>query len=384
MKKLSGNMKDTIMDIFDHLHTHPEVSWKEYKTTEYLTAKLEASGCRTRTFSDCTGVVGELGEGSPVVAVRADIDALWQEVDGTFRANHSCGHDSHMTMALGTLMLLQKQQLPKGTIRFIFQPAEEKGGGALKMIEKGVLDDVDYLYGVHVRPIQETQNGHCAPSILHGSSQHIEGTIIGEEAHGARPHLGKNSIEIAAFLVHKLGMIHIDPMVPHTVKMTKLQAGGESSNIIPGKASFSLDLRAQTNEAMEALIQETERACEAAAAAFGAKIELQKEHSLPAATQNKEAEAIMAEAITDIIGEEHLDEPLVTTGGEDFHFYAVRVPNIKTTMLGLGCGLQPGLHHPHMTFDRNAIYTGIEILAKAVLKTFHKAETLASANTAAS
>ncbi|KYD05741.1 M20 peptidase aminoacylase family protein [Bacillus atrophaeus] len=384
MKKLSGNMKETIMDIFDHLHTHPEVSWKEYKTTEYITAKLEESGCRTRTFADCTGVVGELGEGSPVVAVRADIDALWQEVDGTFRANHSCGHDSHMTMALGTLMLLQKQQLPKGTIRFIFQPAEEKGGGALKMIEKGVLDDVDYLYGVHVRPIQETQNGHCAPSILHGSSQHIEGAIIGEEAHGARPHLGKNSIEIAAFLVHKLGMIHIDPMVPHTVKMTKLQAGGESSNIIPGKASFSLDLRAQTNEAMEALIQETERACEAAAAAFGAKIELQKEHSLPAATQNKEAEAIMAEAITDIIGEEHLDEPLVTTGGEDFHFYAVRVPNIKTTMLGLGCGLQPGLHHPHMTFDRDAIYIGVEILANAVLKTFHKAETLASADTAAS
>lgn len=128
------------------------------------------------------------------------------------------------------------------------------------MIEEGVLDDIDYLYGVHVRPIQETQNGRCAPSILHGSSQHIEGTIIGEEAHGARPHLGKNSIEIAAFLVHKLGLIHIDPQIPHTVKMTKLQAGGESSNIIPGKASFSLDLRAQTNEAMEALIAETERA----------------------------------------------------------------------------------------------------------------------------
>lgn len=381
MQKLSEEMKQTVMDIFEHLHANPEVSWKEYETTEFLKQKLEDAGCRTRTFSDCTGVVGEIGSGSPVVAVRADIDALWQEVNGTFRTNHSCGHDSHMTMALGTLMLLKKQpQLPSGTIRFIFQPAEEKGGGALKMIEEGVLDDVDYLYGVHVRPIQETQNGRCAPSILHGSSQHIEGTIIGEEAHGARPHLGKNSIEIAAFLVHKLGLIHIDPKIPHTVKMTKLQAGGDSSNIIPGKATFSLDLRAQTNEAMETLIAETERACEAAAAAFEAKIELHKEHSLPAATQNKEAEGIMAEAITDVIGADQLDEPLVTTGGEDFHFYAVKVPNLKTTMLGLGCGLQPGLHHPHMTFDRNAMFTGIHILANAVLKTFQKADTLASAN----
>lgn len=265
MNRLTAHEKQVIMDIFDHLHANPEVSWKEYQTTEYLTEKLKEADCRTRTFDDCTGVVGEIGEGSPVVAVRADIDALWQEVDGVFQANHSCGHDSHMTMALGTMMLLKSQpKLPKGTIRFIFQPAEEKGGGALKMIEKGVLDDVDFLYGVHVRPVQETANGRCAPSILHGSSQHIEGLIIGEEAHGARPHLGLNSIEIAALLVQKLSFIHLDPGIPHSVKMTKLQAGGESSNIIPGKASFSLDLRAQTNAAMEKLTAETERACEAA------------------------------------------------------------------------------------------------------------------------
>ncbi|MEH6974242.1 amidohydrolase, partial [Bacillus sp. JJ675] len=238
---LTDSIKQKMISIFEHLHNHPEVSWKEYETTAFLKKQLEENRCRTQTFADCTGVIGEIGEGSPVVAVRADIDALWQEVDGTFQANHSCGHDSHMTMALGTLMTLKEQtELPKGTIRFIFQPAEEKGGGALKMIEKGILDDVDYLYGVHVRPVQETLNGRCAPAILHGASCHIEGTVIGEEAHGARPHLGKNSIEIAATLVHKLAHIHIDPMTLHTVKMTKLQAGGESSNIIPGKASFSL------------------------------------------------------------------------------------------------------------------------------------------------
>ncbi len=102
--------------------------------------------------------------------------------------------------------------------------------------------------------------------------------------------------------------------------MTKLQAGGESSNIIPGKASFSLDLRAQTNEAMETLIAETERACEAAAAHSARRSNCKRNTAFLQATQNKEAEAIMAEAITDIIGAEQLDEPLVTTGGEDFHF----------------------------------------------------------------
>lgn len=370
---LTDSIKQKMISIFEHLHNHPEVSWKEYETTAFLKKQLEENGCRTQTFADCTGVIGEIGEGSPVVAVRADIDALWQEVDGTFQANHSCGHDSHMTMALGTLMTLKEQtELPKGTIRFIFQPAEEKGGGALKMIEKGILDDVDYLYGVHVRPVQETLNGRCAPAILHGASCHIEGTVIGEEAHGARPHLGKNSIEIAATLVHKLAHIHIDPMTPHTVKMTKLQAGGESSNIIPGKASFSLDLRAQTNEAMEALERETVIACQAVAESFGAAIELHKEDSLPAAVKNEAAIAIMAEAISSVIGAGNLDKPLVTTGGEDFHYYSVKRPHLKATMLGLGCGLTPGLHHPMMTFDRDALFTGADILVEAVLKTFEK------------
>nr|WGD58266.1 M20/M25/M40 family metallo-hydrolase [Bacillus subtilis] len=139
-------------------------------------------------------------------------------------------------------------------------------------------------------------------------------------------------------------------------------------------------MRVQTNEAMEALIAETERACEAAAAAFGAKIELQKEHSLPAATQNKEAEAIMAEAITDIIGAERLDDPLVTTGGEDFHFYAIKVAESENNDARTRLRAPAGLHHPHMTFDRNAMFNGIHILANAVLKTFQKAESLAAAN----
>jgi amidohydrolase len=370
MEMLSPEFKNEIMNIFEYLHTHAEVSMNEFGTTQFLKQQLAALGCRIQTFDDCPGVIAEFGEGKPVVGLRADMDALWQRVDGNFRANHSCGHDAHMSMVLGTIMLLRKKtDLPKGTLRFIFQPAEEIGKGALEMIKRGVIDDIDFLYGVHVRPIQETANGRAAPAILHGASQSISGKIIGEDAHGARPHLGTNAIEVASTLIHELAYIHIDPMIPHSVKMTTLHAGGENSNIIPGQATFSLDLRAQTNDVMKTLIDKVNLAVESVAEFYKVKIELTIPESLAAATLNIEAKNIMAEAITKVLGKDKLDEPLMTTGGEDFHFYPLKRPHLKTTMLGLGCGLEPGLHHPNMSFDRNAMFSGIQILSEAVLLT---------------
>ncbi|PRX41439.1 amidohydrolase [Planifilum fimeticola] len=245
-------LEPIIMEIFQHLHNHPEISWQEYGTTSYVAGLLERHGYRTRRFEDCTGVVGEIGSGRPVVALRADMDALWQEVDGRFQANHSCGHDAHMTMVLGTILLFQRMgYYPPGTFRVIFQPAEEKGTGALRMVEKQVIRDADYLYGVHLRPVQELKNGTAAPAILHGAARFITGEIIGSEAHAARPHLGINTIEVGASFVQELSRIRLDPMVPHSVKMTRFTAGSESGNIIPGRARFSLDLRAQTNRIMD-------------------------------------------------------------------------------------------------------------------------------------
>ncbi|MED1203406.1 M20 peptidase aminoacylase family protein [Heyndrickxia acidicola] len=365
--------KKEVMDTFNYLHTHAEISMKEFETTKYILKKLEQMSCRTTIFDDCPGVIGEIGEGTPVIGIRADMDALWQEVDGRFQANHSCGHDSHMTMVLGAIKLLSERTLPKGTLRFIFQPAEEIGQGAKRMIEKGVIDDVDYLFGVHVRPIQETENGHAAPAILHGASQSISGSIIGEDAHGARPHLGTNAIEVAASLVHELAHIHVDPMIPHSVKMTTLHAGGSSSNIIPGQASFTLDLRAQTNEVMKQLVEQVQSAVHAISEFYKVKIKLVIPESLAAARLNRAAVNIMADAIEEVLGEDKLDEPLDTSGGEDFHFYSLKRPHVKATMLGLGCGLSPGLHHPHMTFDHDAMISGIKILATAALKALEKA-----------
>lgn len=377
--KTVNELKQRITSIYQHLHAHPEVSWKEYETTRYIQSLFEADGHTVQTFNDMTGVVVTIGDGKPCVAIRADMDALWQEVDGQLQANHSCGHDAHMTIAIGVYLTLQKlqeqqkiqKQLP-GKLKFIFQPAEEKGAGALKIIEKGVLDDVDYLYGVHLRPIQECRYGEASPGLLHGAAQYVSGEIVGEDLHGARPHLGANAIEVGAHIVNHLKTIHLDPMVPYSIKMTRFQAGGESSNIIPGSAKFSIDLRAQTNEVMAEMKQQLENIMTLLAEVHQVEIRLKWEGQVAAAEIDADAENIMAAAIADVLGKEKVKQTIVTSGGEDFHFYSLKCSHVKATMLGLGCDLQPGLHHPQMTFNEEALFDGIQILTHVILRTFEQ------------
>ncbi len=369
MKELD-ELKPVIQTVFQHLHTHPEVSWKEYETTNYIASILHKEGINFERFDDCTGLVAEIGKGETAIGLRTDMDALWQEVDGEFRANHSCGHDAHMTMALGAMLVLKRiGAADRGRIKFIFQPAEEKGTGAIKLVEKGVVDDVHFLYGVHLRPIQELEDGYSAPAIYHGAGKFIDGEIIGEDAHGARPHLGHSAIEVGAAMVQEINRIKLDPMIPYSAKMTKFLSGGESGNIIPGKAAFSLDLRAQNNQTMDALSAKVETIFNYLSNLHDVEINWNVAANIAAAEVDNEAVQFMATAIADTLGEEKLSEPIITTGGEDFHFYTLKRPQLKATMLGLGCGLAPGLHHPQMTFNSEAIFSGIEILVKTILNT---------------
>ncbi|MCL1631561.1 M20 peptidase aminoacylase family protein [Sporolactobacillus sp. CPB3-1] len=370
--ELNNTIKENVMVLFNYLHTHAEISMKETQTTAFIKKKLEEIGYRTQTFDDCPGVIGEIGSGKPVVSLRADMDALWQKVHGKLQANHSCGHDAHMSMVLGAAMLLKEQsESLDGTVRLVFQPAEEIGRGALELSRRGVLDDADYFYGVHVRPIEETQDGHARPAILHGACGTIRGVIDGEDAHGARPHLGTNAIEVAASIVHALGHLHVNPMIPSSVKMTNLHAGS-ATNIIPGHAEFSLDVRAQNNEVMSELKKKIRQVVQGIASSYGVSIHLDDAHGSPAAVSDPKAIALMSEAIKAVLGEENCDPASQSSGGDDFHQYAIRTPELKSTMLGLGCDLKPGLHHPYMTFNHEAMYSGTLILATAVIKTFEE------------
>lgn len=375
MKAVLQELKPIVEKVFNHLHLHPEISWQEFETTNYLQQLLESEGFQVTTFDDSTGLVVTLGSGDPCIGLRTDIDALWQEVDGVFQANHSCGHDAHMTIAIGALLVLKKLRYPKtGRLKVVFQPAEEKGTGALSFVEKGIVDDIDYLYGVHLRPIQEIGHGYASPAIMHGAAKMIKGTIVGTDAHGARPHLGQNAIEVMALLVQAIHSIQIDPMVPHSAKMTMFQAGGESANIIPGSAVFSLDLRAQTNVVMDKLMNLVDKAISSVAELSDVIINYEIIAEIAAAQVDDTAVEMMAQAIRETVGEQFLVPPIVTPGGEDFHYYTLKRPSVKATMLGLGCDLSPGLHHPNMTFNHDSILTGIEILVRTVIHSFGQLE----------
>ncbi|MER2192129.1 MAG: amidohydrolase [Solibacillus sp.] len=357
-----------LLEIFEHLHTHPEPSWQEIDTTNYLAQQLRDIGLSPVTFDDMTGLYVDIGEGIPRVGFRTDIDSLWQEVDGEFKANHSCGHDGHMTMALGIAYELSRKTLP-GAVRILFQPAEEKAAGANAFVEKGVIDSLEFLYGAHVRPLVELADGHHAPALYHGAAKLITGTITGVEAHGARPEQGVNAIEVAAALIDAMKRIWLSPNDSASIKMTQLQAGGASTNIIPGTATFSIDMRAQTNETMAELSIGFQKAIDAVSTLYGAAITTTVGAHIAAATVHDEAKAILRQAIIDTVGAENCAPDVVTPGGEDFHFYAYKRPNLKTTMLGLGCGVTPGLHHPHMTFNREQLAVGVEILTHTIIST---------------
>lgn len=375
MKKLVKNTMSTdekwIKETFRYLHQHPEISWEEVETTAYIKRELTQLGCRVTTFDDCTGVVGEYGDFDqqvPVIAIRADIDALWQEVDGVFQANHSCGHDAHMAMVLGLVRKLTQNQALKSkvAIKFIFQPAEEQGAGALKMVEKGVVDDVDYLFGIHLRPQEEMPMGAASPVIIHGATTMYKAEILGEDAHAARPHLNVNAIEVASEMIHMLSNLHVNPRIPHSVKMTNITAGGKSTNIIPGRATFAIDIRAQNNEVMDTLEHKVMDIFQATSALHGVEVNIINKEKVPAAKTSEPAIKLMKQSIRDVLGPSNLAPPLMTPGGDDFHFYTVKRPQLKATMIGLGCDLQPGLHHPSMTFNEDALIYGVNILYEAI------------------
>lgn len=347
--------------VFEHLHEHAEISFEEIETTNYLIDLFEKEGFKPVRFKDCPGFYVEIGQGSPKIGVRADMDALWQEVHGEMKANHSCGHDAHMTIVTGLMMKLKEDNHQVGTIRAVFQPAEELGNGSLSVVKEGAVDDLDYFYGVHVRPKDETTFPNCATGIQHGSAVFVRGKISGADHHGARPHKGINAIEVATSIVNHLNQIHTDPHIAATAKMTNLHAGTDNFNIIPGSASFGLDLRAQTNEMMDLLQTKVKGILTHLSTLYDVKIDFEFDDYVPAAVINEDAEKLMKEGIEKATGKEALPR-IITPGADDFHFYTIERPHLKATMLGLGADVTPGLHDPYMEFNHDAIQIGIDVL----------------------
>jgi amidohydrolase len=356
-----------VKEIYHTLHAIPEVGFSEHKTAAYLAGELAKAGYAVSTGIGGTGVTGTLDSGvpGPVIGLRGDMDALIHIVDGEEKCIHSCGHDAHSAMVLAAAEALAQEPPAKGRIKIVFQPAEEKFFGALSMIEAGVVDDLDILAGIHLRPIQEAKSGQATPALYHGAFYIAEAAVKGAPAHGARPHLGVNAIDAASAIVGAVNAIRLNPVEPWSVKTPSCTPAAPPSTLSrPGRDG--LRSPRQSNAVMDSLLAKLPAVIEHAAAAIGATAAVTIKGGVPAAEYDQDMVAVAREAIRAVLGDNGVLDPIVTPGGEDFHFFVKKNPRLKPVYIGLGCDLTPGLHHPDMKFDLDALPKGVAILREFV------------------
>ena len=261
------------VELWKTLHAMPELAMREVKTAAYVAETLRAVGVEdVKEGVGGTGVTGYIRSGvpGPVVMLRADMDALPFTIDGKPCAIHACGHDAHTAMLLCAASRLVGR-LKKGSVKLCFQPAEETIEGALAMIEAGVLEDVDYALGGHIRPIQDVPAGSICSGISHSASTTVKVTITGRSAHAARPHLGVNTIDVACQVVQAVQSLWFNPALTWSVKATQIHADRGATNSIPDCAHITFDGRAGTNPLMEELRERFTKAVTLSAEALGAE-----------------------------------------------------------------------------------------------------------------
>jgi amidohydrolase len=363
------NETDTLMEkeyvekIYDKLHQIPETAFNEYKTSKYIIKQLKKLNYKIETVPE-TGIIATLDSMRPgtVLGIRADIDALPFSIDGKIVNIHACAHDANTAMVLAMAKEISETGIDKGKLVLLFQPAEEELGGAESLIKSGKLSELDELIGIHLRPIQEAALGEATPALLHGGGSALNVRIRGVAAHGARPHLGISTLDAAVAAVNVVNSIRVSPQISHSIKVTKIQSEGSAPNIIPDVTNLVFDIRAQNNSILDELLKKAKKAVIETAGAFGAAVELDHDGT-PAAEYDDELVKDTSNAIKAVFGK--VLPPLITPGCEDFHFYSKKL-DVKTAYIGLGANLHPGLHHPEMSFDPEALTHGRDILKTIV------------------
>lgn len=351
--------------VFNTLHEIPEEGFKEFKTAAFIAEELRKCGYDVKEQIAETGIVARLDSGKPgpVLALRADMDALPFEIKGERVWIHACGHDANASMILAAAKEIAQEGIGRGSILFVFQPAEEKGLGAKAMAESGLLDQVEEMVAIHLRPVMEARLGQASPALCTGAIAQMKVEITGMSAHGAWPHKGINAIDAGVMVVNAIKNVYGDPRISHSAKVTQFHSGGNALNIIPDKVSLGLDVRAQTNQVMDDLVGKLKEAIEYAGKSAGAEIEIQVPMQFDAADFDADLQADLKGAIETVLGSA-LD-PIVTPGAEDFHYYR-QILGVKTAYAGLGADVTTVLHHPDMSFDKKALHHGRDIMIQMV------------------
>lgn len=411
-KLLIQDIKERANGIYDFLvfsrrflHKHPELMYREDITSAYVQKVLGdldikfTKGWAVNTHPDIIdgpggyGIVADIGTGQPpCVLLRADMDALpiLERTEGVedFKSRndgkmHACGHDGHTTMLLGAASVLKSMENSiNGTVRLMFQPAEEGGAGGKRMREEGVLTmhpPVQHAFGQHLWPTIPSGTVASRPGPLLAANEHFEILVSGVGGHAAMPHQTIDPIVTASSIVTNLQTIvsrNMSPLESGVVSITKFEAG-DAYNVIPHSAILWGTIRALSTETLLSLKDRLQHVVESTSAVHGCNVTIEYAPDFYPPTVNdpelfdtfsKDVAALVAEdnKLTDI-------EP--TMGAEDFSFLAEEIPS-TFFLLGQGSGKSPdtsfGLHHPHFAMDESVLPRGVELHVNVALRALHK------------
>jgi len=373
-----------LMALRRELHTHPEIAFEEQWTSARLAAFLEASGIAVeRGLARGTGLIATIkGRGDRTVALRADIDALpIHEETGLPYASkipgrmHACGHDGHASILCGVARVLQEHaaELP-GTVKLLFQPAEEITSGAPLMIKDGALKDVSAIFGLHGWP--ELPLGHVGVrnGCLMASTCNFFIEITGRGSHGANPGAGIDPVVVAAHLTTALQAVvsrETNPWEAAVLTVGKIEAG-TTTNIIPETARLEGTVRTLSKPLQDHIRAAIVRMAENIAAAFRATAKVRfNEFPCPPLHNDSAMTDLARTAIDETLGrEKRIEITHATMGGEDFAYYLEQVPG-SFVFLGFHNGTEgsyPLLHNPRFDFNDAAIPSGVAVLAELAVR----------------
>lgn len=380
----------------EHIHQNPELGNREFKTAELVAEHLTALGIEIRTGVAHTGVVGVLkgGRPGPVVAIRADMDALpvTEETVLPFRSTvrttylgkevgvmHACGHDVHTAVQLGVASILadMRAELP-GTVKFIFQPAEEgpppgEEGGADLMVRENVLENPapEAIFGLHALPSLEVGTVGYTIGPAMAAVDHFIIKVRGKQAHGARPEEGIDPVVMASEIVLALQTIRsrtLSPLEPSVVTVGIVR-GGERFNIIPREVHLEGTVRTYNPEVRDMVERRMNAILEGITTAYGGAFVLDYDRGTPSVINDPALSREMAGYLAEAPGIDSVLELPPTMGGEDFAYFSNEIPGFFYR-LGVTKPGQPsgGLHTPTMTADSESVTVGMRAMTHLVLE----------------
>lgn len=368
------SIRDWIVERRRQLHRYPELMYEEVRTSQLVRDTLDELGVSYRSPIAETGVLATIGNGNGrCVALRADMDALpiHEETDVPFRSEvdgkmHACGHDCHTAMLLGAARLLKEHESDiLGTVKLLFQPAEEGGAGGQRMRDEGALDDpsVERIFGLHVWPQLPTGSIGACEGVFLAASSFFEMSVRGVGGHAAMPHFAVDPVTTSAKLIIELQTIvsrETDPLDSAVISVTAIH-GGEACNVIPDAVRMKGTIRALTMDNLRHLQTRVQEVATHIAAANNCTFEIQFPGNDYPPTINDGATWNMAKQIgSDLLGEPNVNEIPPVMGGEDFAFYTEQVPGC---FVGLGVRNEEqeaiySVHHPKFKADEDALPLG--------------------------